>query len=123
MSSQQTYMPEKLKYVEIKPRLREDLEDALSGSDENEICDALYSAAQHEPDWRWSQQQCLKMLNHESLPVRSAALIAIGEIALFRGCLDLEAVLPEMHRVARDPALAPFAEDALDDIRAAKLLQ
>ena len=116
-------MPEKLKYVEIKPRLREDLEDALSGSDENEICDALYSAAQHEPDWRWSQQQCLKMLNHESLPVRSAALIAIGEIALFRGCLDLEAVLPEMHRVARDPALAPFAEDALDDIRAAKLLQ
>jgi len=123
MASHQIYMPHKLKYVEIKPRLREDLEGALSGSDENEICNALYSAAQHEPDWRWSQQQCLKMLNHGSLLVRSAALIAIGEIALFRGCLDLEAVLPEMHRAASDPALAPFAEDALDDIRAAKLLQ
>ena len=122
MSSGQTYMPDKLKYVEIKPRLREDLEDALNGSDENEICNTLYSAAQHEPDWRWSQQQCLKMLNHESLLVRSTALIAIGEIALFRGCLDLEAVLPEINRVARDPALAPFAEE-LDNIRAAKLLQ
>ena len=55
--------------------------------------------------------------------MRSTALIALGEIALFRGCLDLDIVLPEIHRVAADPALAPFAEDALDNIRAAKLLQ
>ena len=116
-------MSDKPKYVEIRPRLRGDLEDALSSSDDNEICNALYSAAQHEADWRWSQQQCLKLLDHESLLVRSTALIALGEIALFRGCLDLEAVLPEIHRVAGDPALAPFAEDALDNIRAAKLLQ
>lgn len=63
------------------------------------------------------------MLNHHSLLVRSTALIALGEIALFRGRLDLEIVLPEIHRVASDPALAPFAEDPLDNIRAAKLLQ
>jgi len=112
-----------LKYVEIQPREREDLESAFKSDDENAVCSALYSAAQHEVDWRWSQQQCLKMLHHESLLVRSAALIALGEIALFRGRLDLESVLPEIHRVAADPALAPFAEDALDDIRAAKLLQ
>jgi hypothetical protein len=59
--------------------------------------------------------------DHESLLVRSTALIALGEIALFRGHLDLETVLPEIHRVASDPALAPFAEDALDNIRVAKL--
>jgi hypothetical protein len=116
-------LSEKLKYVEIQARNRDDLEAAFKSHDANVVCDALYSAAQHEADWRWSQAQCLKMLDHESLLVRSAALIALGEIALFRGHLELETVLPEIHRVARDPALAPFAEDAMDNIRAAKLLQ
>jgi hypothetical protein len=60
------------------------------------------------------------MLNHESLLVRSAALIALGEIALFRGNLDLDVVLPEMKRFENDPALGPFVEDALDNIRVAK---
>lgn len=116
-------MSEKLKYVKIRPRHRDELEAAFKSLDANVVCDALYSAAQHEADWRWSQERCLNMLDHESLLVRSSALVALGEIALFRGHLDLEAVLPEIHRVARDPALAPFAEDALDNIRAAKLLQ
>ena len=116
-------MSEKLKYEEIQARDRDDLETAFKSHDANVICEALYSAAQHEADWRWSQEWCLKMLDHQSLLVRSAALIALGEIALFRGHLDLETVLPEIHRVASDPALAPFAEDAMDNIRAAKLLQ
>jgi hypothetical protein len=116
-------MSDKPKYVEIQPRLREDLEKALSSSDDNEICNALYSAAHHEAGWRWSQEQCLKMLDHESLLVRSTALIALGEIALFRGHLDLETALPRIHRASSDPALAPFAEDALDNIRAARLPQ
>ena len=116
-------MPDKLKYAEIKPRLREDLEVALSGIDENEICNALYSAAQHEVDWRWSQGQCLKMLNHESLLVRSTALNALGEIAIFRGHLDLEMVLPVIQRLVNDPALGPFVEDFFVSITASKLLQ
>jgi hypothetical protein len=116
-------MSEKPKYVEIRPRDRDELEEAFKSHDPNVVCDALYSAAQHEPDWRWSQAQCLKLLRHESLLVRSAALIALGEIALFRGYLDLAIVLPEIHHVAGDPALARYAEDALENIRAAKLLQ
>jgi hypothetical protein len=116
-------LSEKPKYVEIPPREREELEAAFKSNDPNVVCNALYSAAQHEADWRWSQGHCLKMLNHESLLVRSSALIALGEIALFRGHLDLETVLPEMQRFANDPALAPFVEDALDNIRASNLLQ
>lgn len=116
-------MSEKLKYVEIPPRGREDLESAFKSDDPNEICDALYSAAQHEVDWRWSQAHCLKMLNHKSLLVRSAALMALGEIAIFRGHLDLETVVPEIQRFANDPGLGPFVEDFFASIRASKLLQ
>lgn len=116
-------MSDKPKYVEIKARPRLELEESLNSGDPNTICNALYSAAQHEPDWRWSQTQCLKMLLHESLLVRSTALIALGEIALFRGHLDVDIVVPEMKKLAGDPALAPFVEDALDNIEASKLGQ
>jgi hypothetical protein len=49
--------------------------------------------------------------------VRSAALTAIGETAIFQRNLDLEVVLPEIHRLADDPDLAGFVEDCLEDIR------
>lgn len=114
-------MSHKLKYVEIKRQPRPELEESLASTDPNRICNALYSAAQHEPDWRWSQTVCLSKLSHQSLLVRSAALIALSEIALFQGNLDLEIVLPEMKRLAKDVALGPFVEDAMDNIRVSKV--
>jgi len=107
---------EKLKYVEIKPRTRAELEQQFGSLDPNVVCDALYSAAQHEPDWRWSQNQCLKMLQHESHVVRTGALIALGEIAIFQGQIDSDVVLPRIQQCKSDPALAPTAQDAIDDI-------
>lgn len=74
---------------------RNELESAFKSNDPNEVCDAMYRAGQHEADWRWSRTQCFKMLNRESLLVRSAALMALGEIAIFRGHLDVATVLPE----------------------------
>jgi hypothetical protein len=110
------HVSEKPKYVEIQPRTRRELEQALVSDDLNTVCNALYSAAQHESDWRWSQRQCLMMLKHESLLVRSTAIIALGEIAFFRGELDRDVVLPELKRLASDSALRPFVEDFLDDL-------
>ena len=107
---------QKLKYVEIKPRSKAQLLSEFASGDPNLVCDALFSAAQHEQDWRWSQAQCLAMLKHESLLVRSCAIVAIGEIAIFRGEIDFDTVLPELRGLLNDPALSPFAEDALDDI-------
>jgi len=108
---------EKLKYVEIEPRPRQELERIFASDDENAICDAMYSAAQHEPDWRWTQGELLKLLSHRSLLVRSSALVALGEVATFRGNIDVELVLPEIHKLADDPALGPFVEDCVEEIR------
>lgn len=109
-------MSEKPKYVEIKPRTRRELEQDLASHDPNAVCNALYSAAQHESDWRWSQEQCLMMLKHKSPLVRSTAIIALGEIAFFRGELDRDLVIPELKRLASDPSLRPYAEEVLDDL-------
>lgn len=110
------HVSEKPKYVEIQPRTRRELEQALASDDANTVCNALYSAAQHESDWRWSQTQCLMMLKHESPLVRSTAVIALGEIAHFRGALDRDVVLPELRRLASDSALGPYVEDVLDEL-------
>jgi hypothetical protein len=110
-------MDKKLKYVEIQPKTRAELEAAFASDDEDIVCNAMYSAAQHEPDWRWTQGKLLESLKRDSLLIRSAALIALGELALFRGRVDLELVLPEVHKLKGDPALAPFAEDCLKDIK------
>jgi hypothetical protein len=71
-------MEKKLKYVEIEPRSRGDLEEAFASDDEDTVCNAMYSAAQHEPDWRWTQGKLLSFLNHKSLLLRSIAINALG---------------------------------------------
>ena len=114
-------MENKLKYAVIKARRRDELEADLASEDTSLICDALFSAAQHDPEWLWVQEQCLKMLKHSSLLVRSCALIALGELATFQGHLNLETVLPEIDQLLTDPELGPFAADAMDDIVASGL--
>ena len=110
-------MEDKPRYVEIEPRSRKDLELDFASDDENTVCIAMYSAAQYDPDWRWTQGKLLEFLNHHSLGIRSAALIALGELALFQGQIDVEVVLPEVHKLANEPALAPYVEECLEDIK------
>lgn len=110
-------MEEKLQYARIEPRSREDLEAALASDDENAVCNAMYSAAQHEPDWRWAQGKLVELLRHASLLVRSTAINALGELLLFRGHVDAELVLPEIYRASKEPALAPFVREYLEDLK------
>lgn len=108
---------QKPRYEEILPQSREELLRAFESGDENLICYALYSAAQHEPDWRWAQDRILGFLDHPSVRVKSAALQAVGEIAVFRQVIDHERAVPRIHALLEDKVLGPFAEDALWDIK------
>jgi hypothetical protein len=110
-------MGEKREYAEIKPRSREELKATFAGDDEKAICDAMYSAAQHDPDWRWAQGELVRFLSHKSLLIRSTAVNALGEIVFFRGHADLEVVLPEIHRLGNDPALASYVRRYLEDLK------
>jgi hypothetical protein len=76
-------LSERLKYVEIVPRTRAELEQRFERSDPNVVCDALYTVAQHDSDWCWSQDQCLKMLQHELIcafvslvPIQNGGLLS-----------------------------------------------
>jgi hypothetical protein len=108
----------KLRYASIESQPRAQLEAAFASNDEDALCNAMYSAAQHEPDWRWVQGELLKLLiSDRSLRVRSTAIQALGELVLFRGHVDVELVLPEIHKLRNDSTLAPFVKEYLEDVK------
>ncbi len=110
-------MGEKPNYERIEQRTRMELERAFASNDEDAICNAMYSAAQFEPDWRWTQSELIKFLGHNSLPIRRTAVNALGELVLFRGHIDVEIVLPEIQKLRNDSALAPVVKQYLEDVK------
>jgi hypothetical protein len=77
----------------------------------------MYSAAQHELDWRWAQARLVGFLGHQSPLIRSTAVNALGELVLFRGHVDLEVVMPEILKLENDPALAALVKKYLEDLK------
>src|SRR6185369_14099136 len=98
-------------------RSREQLTKDLASTDPTVVCAALYSAAQHEPDWRWSQDQSLERFSHPALSVQVAALQAIQEIVYFQKSIDGNKVLPELFKLLNDENLAPLVEEVISDIQ------
>src|ERR1700722_9774317 len=95
---------------------RRELEALIESGNENAIIAALLSGAYYDSDWRWVQGICLRFLDHADLGVRSNAAICLGHIARIHRNLDLEVVLPKLMALKSDTAIAPWVEDALEDI-------
>ncbi len=106
-----------MKYHEIFPMGRPELEVLLESGNESAIIEALLSAAYYDPDWRWVQGVCLRFLDHAEVAVRSNAATCLGHIARIHKTLDLELVLTRLLPLKRDAAIGPWVEDALEDIR------
>jgi hypothetical protein len=77
---------------------------------------ALLSLALYDPDWRWVQDKSLELLHDADSDVVSTAILAIGHLARRHRSLELDRVLPELHRLRADPAFSGRAGDVLDDI-------
>jgi hypothetical protein len=107
----------KFQYEEFRQHSRNELERAFQSGDALRIRSALYSAAQYEPDWRWTQEQSLSFLHHSNQDVRWAAALSLGFVALYHKNLDLDRVLPELLSLRDDPAIRGPVQDSLELIR------
>lgn len=105
-----------MKYQEIPARSRAEIEADLERGPAPEVIEALLSAALHDPDWRWVQAHCLRFARHEDPGVRGVAATCLGHLARLHRQLDLDAVVPVLEALRRDPQVVGPAEDALDDI-------
>lgn len=106
-----------MEYVPVPKRERTELEQLLSSNNPQTICDGLLSASYWEPDWQWVQDQCLLYLDSPDSKVRSFAALGLGYVAVFHGKSDLDRVIPRLTALLDDPEGAPYADDALDDVR------
>jgi hypothetical protein len=104
-------------YQEFYPQSREELLSALASDDTEKIRGALFTAAKYEPDWRWTQAQCLKFLDHANYMVRWAAALSLGFTAVYQGELDLAEVLPKLHTAKDDILIASVVDDSLEMIQ------
>jgi hypothetical protein len=105
----------KLQYEVFERQSREEVKKALQSTDPSVVRSALYIAAQYEPDWRWTQEICLSMLRKSTdQQVRWAAALSLGFIALYHKQLDLDRVLPELHRLREDPDIRGPVQDSLE---------
>jgi hypothetical protein len=106
-----------MKYHEVLPMSRADLEVSLNSGNVEAIHAALLSAAYFDPEWRWVQQHCLSFLNHHDNSVRWVAATCLGHIARIHGQLDVEIVLDRLVPLKMDPEIGSGVEDALEDIK------
>jgi len=110
-------MSKELKYEPVQRLTRNKIAKALKSSDSETVASALYSAAYHDPDWRWVQDQCLNFLGSSDVGIRWAAATCLGDLAVFHKKLDLDKVLPRLLEASRDQAIRSTVQDSLDFIR------
>jgi hypothetical protein len=108
-------MPD-MKYESVPQMSQAELADALESNDPERIRSALYSASWYEEDWRWTQNYCLRYLQHDDPQVRWAAALSLGYIAQFHRHLDLDLVLPALRRAQGDPLICLTVGDSFDMI-------
>jgi hypothetical protein len=106
-----------MKYDEIFPMNRTDLERLLDSGNEEAIINALLSAASYDADWEWVQTTSLRFLDHPAKWVRWNAATCLGHIARIHGRLDTGLVLPKLLALRTDADIASNVEDAMDDIK------
>jgi hypothetical protein len=112
-------VPERqLQYEEVLPINRRDAEATLASGSADAIVHALLRSAYHDPDWRWVQEQCIRLSRHADPDVRGIAVLCLGHLARIHRRLDVDRALPVVHAglADADPTVAGHAEDALDDL-------
>ena len=106
-----------LRFHEVESIRRDEALAAFDSNDAKQICNALISITFHDPDWRWVQEQCMRLAKFPNVEVRGLVATCFGHIARIHGQLDIEPVSSTLKLLADDPEVAHRVDDAVDDIR------
>ena len=110
-------MANRFRYEPVLPKTRSELNRQLESGNPEKIASALYSASRYDEDWKWAQDQCLRFLDSEHVPVRWAAATCLGDLAFFRRPLDVPLVVSALERAAKDPEIADPARFSLSMVK------
>ena len=103
-------------FVPVRQRTRSQIVTSLSRGNNQQIRDALISAAYWDDDWKWAQQQLVNFAEHPDELVLWAVIAGLGFIAAFHGDIDEGTALPILNRLKDRPALTGDVEETLAEI-------
>lgn len=103
-------------YDDMPPITRTAAVNALNSGDPEAMSLALIRSAFHDPDWRWVQEQCLRLSTYPNLWVQRNCATCLGHIARLHGQLDTARVIPVLDMLAQYDDVASWAEAALEDV-------
>ncbi|TQN32834.1 hypothetical protein FHX37_2818 [Haloactinospora alba] len=105
-----------MRYEEPERFEREDLARAQMSGDAGEVCSVLIGLVFHDGDWKWLQDTCLGLMDHDAGEVRTCAVTGMGHIARMYGNIEKDVVTHALERMRMDSKTAGAAENALEDI-------
>src|SRR5437870_1316230 len=102
-------------FAQPGPIDREMALSAFANGDPPAISEALVSAALHDPDREWAEEQCLRLSEHDDAGVRGTAGLCLGHVARRFGAIRPES-REAVRRLCDDPMVDNGPCDAIDDI-------
>src|SRR5215470_17199029 len=111
-------MTARLKYKDIEPLSKAEVEFAISRNDPDELLYAVLSAALYSDDPDWPEAICLRLAKHEHFNVRGNAILGFGHLARIHGQLNKSRVKPLIEAALRDESeyVRNQADAAADDV-------
>jgi len=106
-----------MKYEKIEPISREEAEAIICNGDPEAIGLTLIRLAYHHRDWRWVQDLCIGLSEHEDKWVRRNCATCFGHLARIHRKIDLEKVNPVLRRLLNDADAHGWAEDTVEDFK------
>lgn len=105
---------DELEYVPTMSR--EEAEEAFASDDASWARAALYALIQYDPDWRRTQERCLRLIHHFDSDVRKDAVEGLDWIVSIHGVLEFDSVVPVLKKLLKTPELAKEARETLEGI-------
>lgn len=96
----------------------QDVEEVILRGDPKELLYVPIVVSMDPPDPSWSQETCLRLVDHDDWNVRGNAILGFGHLARTTGKLDKDRVLPLVTTALDDPNeyVRGQAHTAADDI-------
>lgn len=104
-------------YKPLSKKTREEVKEILESNDIDALITLPLSLGEYEPDWKFAQDTCIKLAEHEDERVRANAALGLAYVARTKGELEKNLVKPVLLQLLKDCEEYQWRViDAIEDI-------
>lgn len=89
-------------YKPLSEQTREEVKEILKSNDMDALITLPLSLGEYESDWKFAQDMCMKLAQHEDERVRANAALGLAYVARTKGKLEKNLVKPVLLQLLND---------------------